>query len=59
MFVIDPQKLIYAGAIDDHATTDTSDIKESKIILAALTGRWLDSRWLRRLSHAVVLVKYQ
>jgi peroxiredoxin len=31
MFVIDPAgKLIYAGAIDDHATTDTSDIKSSK-----------------------------
>ena len=39
MFVIDPQgKLIYAGAIDDHATTDVSDIKVSKnYVSAALT----------------------
>ncbi len=28
MFIIDPSgKLIYAGAIDDHATTDVSDIQ--------------------------------
>jgi peroxiredoxin len=39
MFVIDPAgRLIYAGAIDDHATTDTSDIKSSKnYVSAALT----------------------
>ncbi|WP_158748899.1 thioredoxin family protein [Acidobacterium sp. S8] len=39
MFVIDPSgKIIYAGAIDDHATTDPSDIKSSKnYISAALT----------------------
>jgi len=31
MYVIDPAgKLIYAGAIDDHATTDPSDIAHSK-----------------------------
>ncbi|MGB9032457.1 MAG: thioredoxin family protein [Acidobacteriaceae bacterium] len=31
MYVIDPSgKLIYAGAIDDHPTTDTSDIPRSK-----------------------------
>jgi len=31
MFVIDPEgKLIYAGAIDDHPSTDTGDIKTSK-----------------------------
>jgi hypothetical protein len=31
MFVIDPTgKLIYEGAIDDHATPNPSDIKESK-----------------------------
>jgi peroxiredoxin len=31
MFVIDPSgKLIYQGAIDDHATTDASDIAQSK-----------------------------
>jgi peroxiredoxin len=31
MYVIDPSgKLIYEGAIDDHATTDVSDIKLSK-----------------------------
>src|SRR5882757_6396613 len=39
MFVIDPQgKLIYAGAIDDKATTDTSDVKVAKnYVSAALT----------------------
>ena len=39
MFVIDPTgKLIYAGAIDDHATTDVSDIGVSKnFVSAALT----------------------
>jgi len=31
MFVINPEgKLIYAGAIDDHASTDPEDIKTSK-----------------------------
>jgi peroxiredoxin len=31
MFIIDPSgKLIYQGAIDDHATTETSDIAQSK-----------------------------
>jgi sensor domain CHASE-containing protein len=31
MFIIDPSgKLIYAGAIDDHPTTETSDIPSSK-----------------------------
>jgi peroxiredoxin len=31
MYVIDPQgKLIYEGAIDDHASTDQADIKVSK-----------------------------
>src|SRR5580692_6212448 len=39
MFVIDPSgKLIYDGAIDDHATTDTSDIPSSRnYVSAALT----------------------
>jgi peroxiredoxin len=39
MFVIDPAgRLIYAGAIDDHATTDVSDIGVSKnFVSAALT----------------------
>jgi peroxiredoxin len=39
MFVIDPSgKLIYAGAIDDHPTTDVSDIASSKnYVTAALT----------------------
>lgn len=39
MFVIDPSgKLIYDGAIDDHATTDLSDVKVSKnYVSAALT----------------------
>jgi AhpC/TSA family len=39
MYVIDPSgKLIYAGAIDDHPTTDISDIPASKnYVSAALT----------------------
>src|ERR1700759_4260103 len=39
MFIIDPTgKLIYAGAIDDHPTTDTSDIPSSKnYVTTALT----------------------
>jgi hypothetical protein len=39
MFVIDPSgKLIYDGAIDDHATTDTADVKVSKnYVSTALT----------------------
>jgi peroxiredoxin len=39
MFVIDPSgKLIYAGAIDDHPTTEVSDIQSSKnYVSAALT----------------------
>lgn len=39
MFVIDPSgKLIYDGAIDDHPTTDLSDVKISKnYVSAALT----------------------
>jgi peroxiredoxin len=39
MFVIDPEgKLIYAGAIDDKATTNTGDVKSAKnYVSAALT----------------------
>ena len=39
MFVIDPSgKLIYDGAIDDHPTTDTADVKVSKnYVSTALT----------------------
>jgi peroxiredoxin len=39
MFIIDPNgKLIYEGAIDDHATTDPSDVSSSKnYVSAALT----------------------
>jgi hypothetical protein len=39
MFVIDPEgKLIYAGAIDDKATTNTGDVKGAKnYVSAALT----------------------
>jgi peroxiredoxin len=36
MYVIDPSgKLIYEGAIDDHATTDVADIKASKNYVSA------------------------
>jgi peroxiredoxin len=40
MFVIDPSgKLIYDGAIDDHATTEASDIPQSRnYVSAALTS---------------------
>jgi peroxiredoxin len=39
MFIIDPSgKLIYNGAIDDHPTTDVSDVPKSKnYVSAALT----------------------
>jgi len=39
MFIVNPQgKLIYAGAIDDHPTTDESDIQGAKnYVSAALT----------------------
>jgi peroxiredoxin len=39
MFIVDPSgKLIYAGAIDDHPTSDASDIPASKnYVSAALT----------------------
>jgi alkyl hydroperoxide reductase subunit AhpC len=36
MFIIDPSgKLIYAGAIDDHPTTDASDIPSAKNYVSA------------------------
>jgi peroxiredoxin len=36
MYVIDPSgKLIYTGAIDDHPTTDVSDIQQSKNYVSA------------------------
>lgn len=36
MYIIDPSgKLIYAGAIDDHPTTDVADIKDSKNYVSA------------------------
>ena len=40
MFVIDPSgKLVYEGAIDDHATTDVADIPASRnYVSAALTS---------------------
>jgi peroxiredoxin len=53
MFVIDPSgKLIYEGAIDDHATTDTSDIKNSKNYVAdalseAMAGRQVATSFTR------------
>ena len=45
MFVIDPSgKLIYAGAIDDHPTTDVADIKISKnYVSEALTQAMVGS----------------
>ena len=44
MFVIDPTgKLIYAGAIDDHPTTDVADVPVSKnYVSAALTAAMAD-----------------
>jgi hypothetical protein len=42
MFVMNPLGiLIYQGAIDDHESTDPSDIKRSKgYVSAALNKRW-------------------
>jgi peroxiredoxin len=45
MFVIDPTgKLIYAGAIDDHATTDVSDIGVSKNFVSAALAEAMNGR---------------
>jgi peroxiredoxin len=53
MFVIDPTgKLIYEGAIDDHATTDPQDIKSSKnyvsdALTEAMGGRQVATAYTR------------
>lgn len=53
MFVIDPSgKLVYAGAIDDHPTPDTSDIAQSKNYVAdalteAMQGRQIATAYTR------------
>jgi peroxiredoxin len=53
MFVVDPAgKVIYEGAIDDHATTDTSDIKGSKNFVSdalseAMAGRQVTTSFTR------------
>jgi hypothetical protein len=45
MFVIDPTgKLIYAGAIDDHATTDVSDIGASKNFVSAALAEAMNGK---------------
>jgi peroxiredoxin len=59
MFVIDPQgKLIYAGAIDDKATTDTSDVKVAKnyvsvALTEAMAGRPVETASTRPYGCAV------
>jgi peroxiredoxin len=53
MFVIDPSgKLIYAGAIDDHPTTDVSDIPASKnyvtaALAQAMAGQPVETAYTR------------
>jgi len=53
MFVIDPSgKLIYAGAIDDHPTTDVSDIGVSKnyvsvALTEAMKGQSVETAYTR------------
>ncbi|HEY6447900.1 MAG TPA: thioredoxin family protein [Acidobacteriaceae bacterium] len=45
MYVIDPGgKLIYAGAIDDHPTTETSDIPHSKNYVSAALHAAMDGQ---------------
>jgi peroxiredoxin len=62
MFVIDPSgKLIYAGAIDDHATTDPEDIKSSKnyvsdALSASMAGKPVATAYTRPYGCSV---KYQ
>jgi peroxiredoxin len=59
MFVIDPQgTLIYAGAIDDKATTDTSDVKVAKnyvsvALTEAMAGRPVETASTRPYGCAV------
>jgi peroxiredoxin len=51
MFVINPEgTLIYEGAIDDHATTDTDDVKSSKnyvsdALTQAMAGKQVTTRY--------------
>lgn len=53
MFVIGPSgKLIYEGAIDDHPTTDTADIKASKnyvseALTEAMKGQQVETSYTR------------
>ena len=62
MYVIDPNgKLIYAGAIDDHPTTDPSDIPHSKnyvseALTAAMAGQSVQIAYTRPYGCSV---KYQ
>ncbi len=45
MFVIDPSgKLIYAGAIDDHATPEISDIQSSKNYVSAALSEAMNGK---------------
>jgi peroxiredoxin len=62
MFVIDPSgELIYAGAIDDHPTTDPEDIKSSKnyvseALSASMAGKPVATSYTRPYGCSV---KYQ
>lgn len=59
MFVIDPSgKLIYEGAIDDHATTEVGDIKSSKnyvsdALAESMAGRPVNIAYTRSYGCAV------
>jgi peroxiredoxin len=45
MFIIDPSgKLIYAGAIDDHATPEISDIQSSKNYVSAALSEAMNGK---------------
>jgi alkyl hydroperoxide reductase subunit AhpC len=45
MFIIDPSgKLIYAGAIDDHATPEVSDIRSSKNYVSAALSEAMNGK---------------
>jgi len=62
MFVVDPSgKLIYAGAIDDHPTSDPDDIKSSKNYVSealneGLAGKQVTTSYTRPYGCSV---KYQ
>lgn len=52
MYVIDKNgKLVYAGAIDDKASTDLEDVKEAKTMF--------QTRWMNYLQERMLVFKVQ